>query len=162
VETPRLDETDFRILRLLLQDGRASFARLGDAVGLSPHGAADRVRRLVRVGVVKGFTIALDAGRAGRALDAYIDVRLLPKAEEDAFEKAIRSLPAAREYAFVTGRFDYEVRVACVDTEDLDATVRAIRRSGGVANTETRIVMRSWTSTELEMPALDAPSTASR
>ena len=155
MERPRLDETDFRILRLLLQDGRASFARLGDEVGLSPHGAADRVRRLVNSGVVTGFTIRLDAGRAGRALDAYIDVRLLPKAEPDDFEQTIRSLPAAREYAFVTGRFDYQVRVACVDADDLDATVRAVRQSGGVAQTETRIVMRSWATTNLDSPAID-------
>jgi Lrp/AsnC family leucine-responsive transcriptional regulator len=43
---------------------------------------------------------------------------------------------------FVTGRFDYQVRVACKDTDDLDQTVRALRRSGA-AQTETRIAMRS-------------------
>ena len=44
--------------------------------------------------------------------------------------------------AFVTGRFDYHVRVACRDADDLDATVRAIRGEAGAAQTETRIVLR--------------------
>ena len=48
-----------------------------------------------------------------------------------------------RELAFVTGRFDYHVRVACHNADDLDATVRAIRRDGGAAQTETRIVLRA-------------------
>ena len=42
----------------------------------------------------------------------------------------------------MTGRFDYHVRVACLGADDLDATVRAIRREGAAA-TETRIVLRS-------------------
>jgi len=52
-------------------------------------------------------------------------------------------LPAVREMAFVTGRFDYQLRVACLDADDLDHTVRAIRGEAGAAGTETRIVMRS-------------------
>jgi Lrp/AsnC ligand binding domain len=42
----------------------------------------------------------------------------------------------------VTGRFDYQVRVACDDIGELDATVRSVR-DAGAAQTETRIVLRS-------------------
>ena len=47
-----------------------------------------------------------------------------------------------REVVFLTGRFDYQLRVACRDADDLNSTVRAIRQ-GGAAGTETRIVLRS-------------------
>ncbi|HEU4656953.1 MAG TPA: Lrp/AsnC family transcriptional regulator [Capillimicrobium sp.] len=137
-----LDETDFKILNLLLRNGRASFASLGDAVGLSPHGAADRVRRLERAGVITGYAAVLDLPKVGRSLDAFVDVRLLPTAEPEQFEAFCASLPAVRELAFVTGRFDYHVRVACHSADELDQTVRAIRRRGGAAQTETRIVLR--------------------
>ena len=43
----------------------------------------------------------------------------------------------------MTGRFDYIVQLACRDTADLDETVRQLRSKGGVAATETRIVMRA-------------------
>lgn len=143
METTVLDEIDFRIINLLLADGRTSFACLGDAVGLSPHGAADRVRRLKRAGVIAGFTVIVDLESVGRSLDAFIDVRLLPTTSPDAFEAFVASLPPVREAAFVTGRFDYHVRVACRNPDELDATVRAIRRDGGAAVTETRIVLRA-------------------
>ena len=45
-------------------------------------------------------------------------------------------LPAVQDIAFVTGRFDYQVRVACRSTEDLDRTVRAIRADGGGASAD--------------------------
>jgi len=143
VETTKIDEVDFRIVNELVQNGRISFARLGEAVGLSPHGAADRVRRLQRAGVIKGFTATVDLERVGRALDAFIDVRLRSDTPPDRFEAYMRTLPPVREVAFVTGRFDYHVRVACGDADELDATIRAIRGDGGAAETETRIVLRS-------------------
>lgn len=137
-----LDRTDFRIINVLVRDGRASFSSLGHTVGLSPHGAADRVRRLERSGVIKGYAALLDLPKIGRSLDAYVDVRLLPKTVPEEFERFCASLPAVQELAFVTGRFDYYVRVACQDADDLDRTVRAIRRQGGAAVTETRIALR--------------------
>ncbi len=143
METTGLDDTDFRILKALVQNGRASFASLGEAVGLSPHGAADRVRRLQRAGVISAFTATVNLGRVGRALDAYIDVRLMPKTSPERFEEFVSKLPAVREVAFVSGRFDYQLRVACRHADDLDQTIRAIRRDGGAAHTETRIVLRA-------------------
>lgn len=143
VETTTLDETDFRILNALVANGRASFASLGTDVGLSPHGAADRVRRLQKAGIITGFTATVALENVGRALDAFIDVRLMPKTSPETFEAFVGTLPAVQEAAFVTGRFDYHVRVACENADDLDATVRAIRREGGAAQTETRIVLRT-------------------
>jgi Lrp/AsnC family leucine-responsive transcriptional regulator len=143
VGTTALDQTDFQILNLLRENGRASFAQLGEAVGLSPHGTADRIRRLERAGIITGFTITVAQDGVGRGLDAFIDVSLQADTTPEAFERMVSSLPAIRELAFVTGRFDYHVRVNCRDADDLDKTVRAIRREGGAAQTETRIVLRA-------------------
>jgi Lrp/AsnC family transcriptional regulator, leucine-responsive regulatory protein len=137
------DAIDFQILNALVRNGRSSFASLGDLVGLSPHGAADRVRRLERAGVITGYSATVDLPKIGRGLDAFVDVRLLPNAEPEKFEKFCETLPAVQEIAFVTGRFDYHVRVACESADELDQTVRAIRRKGGAAQTETRIVLRT-------------------
>lgn len=137
-----LDDTDVRIVEELVRNGRASFASLGAGVGLSPHAAADRVRRLTRAGVITGFTAVVDLERVGRAIDAFIDVRLQPTVPPEEFEKAVGGIDHVRDLAFVTGRFDYHVRVACADVDELDEAVRAVRHAGA-AQTETRIVLRS-------------------
>jgi Lrp/AsnC family leucine-responsive transcriptional regulator len=140
-----MDATDHRILNILRANGRASYASIGAEVGLSPHGAADRIRRLERAGVVTGYTATIDLGRVGRDLDAFVDVRLMPTTDPDRFEHEVAKLPAVRELAFLTGRFDYQLRVACTGPDDLDQTVRTIRRDAGAAQTETRIAMRTAT-----------------
>jgi Lrp/AsnC family leucine-responsive transcriptional regulator len=142
VESSSLDVTDFRILNALVANGRISFADLGKEVGLSPHGAADRVRRLERAGVISGFTALVNMANVGRSLDAFIDVALLPTTLSERFERSVLAIPAVQEITFVTGGFDYHVRVACRSADDLDHTVRAIREQG-VARTETRIILRS-------------------
>jgi Lrp/AsnC family leucine-responsive transcriptional regulator len=138
-----MDAIDTQILSILGENGRASFASIGEAVGLSPHGTADRVRRLERDGVILGYAARIDQGSVGRDLEALVDIRLLPSADPDEFERVALALPAVREVDFLTGRFDYQLRLACRDADELDQTVRSIRREGGAAATETRIVMRS-------------------
>lgn len=134
---------DDRILGRLVRDGRASFSQIAAEVGLSAHAVAERVRRLEQRGVIRGYAAKLDQSRLGRTLAAYVDVRLLPIADPEAFERFALGLRAVQKLAFVTGRFDYLVELACVDSGDLDETVRMLRGSGGVAATETRIVMRA-------------------
>jgi Lrp/AsnC family leucine-responsive transcriptional regulator len=138
-----MDEIDDRILSILATNGRASFAAIGEEVGLSPHGAADRVRRLERDGVITGYAARIDPAGVGRSLDAFIDVRLLPTTDSEEFEQRVARLDSVREVAFLTGRFDFQLRVACRDADDLNDTVRTIRREAGAAGTETRIVLRS-------------------
>ena len=128
---------------MLAENGRASFTELGEAAGLSPHAAADRVRRLREAGVITGFTANIDLARVGRGLDALVDVRLQPNADPDRFEAVAAGLEAVREVAFVTGRSDYHLRINCRDADALNETIRTLRRRAGAAVTETRIVMRS-------------------
>lgn len=137
-----LDEIDRVILSQLIRNGRATYKELGQRAGLSPHAVAPRVQRLVQAGIITAFTTSVDYSAIGRGLDALIDIRLLSTAKPDVFEQTVEKLPAARELSFVTGRFDYLLRAACIDADDLDETVRALRAAGAAA-TETRIVMRS-------------------
>jgi Lrp/AsnC family leucine-responsive transcriptional regulator len=136
-------DLDDRIVQLLVRNGRATFAQIAGEVGLSAHAVAERVRRLEARGTIQGYTARIDPGELGRGVAAYIDVRLMPTTDPEKFERLALRLPATQKLVFVTGRFDYIVELACKDTADLDETVRQLRSRGGVAATETRIVMRT-------------------
>jgi len=134
---------DDRILDILIRNGRATYAQIAHEVGLSAHAVAQRIRRLECRGVIRGYTAQIDPQQLGRGLVAYIDVRLLATTDPATFERLALSLVATQRIVFVTGRFDFIVELACRDTADLDDTVRQLRSQGGVAATETRIVMRA-------------------
>jgi Lrp/AsnC family transcriptional regulator, leucine-responsive regulatory protein len=138
-----MDDLDRAILGQLVRNARISYRDLGAAVGLSANAAADRVRRLRREGVITGFTATVEPAAAGRRLVALIDVRLAAAGSNEAFEAAVAELEAVTDALHVTGRFDYQLRVACRDTAELDRLLRRLKRGGGVTETETRVVLRS-------------------
>ena len=121
-------------------------AKAGTVVAVEYNSASgNRVKVDHGNGVITGYSARIDPAGVGRALDAYIDVRLLPTTDSGEFDRRVARLDSVREVAFLTGRFDFQLRVACRDADDLNATVRAIRRDAGAAGTETRIVLRSTT-----------------
>ena len=138
-----MDAIDREILGELVRNARISYRDLGARVGLSANAAAERVRRLRRAGVITGFTATLDPGAAGRRLHALIEVRMGAADTNDSFEAAVAALEAITDADHVTGRFDYQLRVACHDTAELDRLLRHLKTRLGVVETETRVVLRS-------------------
>jgi Lrp/AsnC family transcriptional regulator, leucine-responsive regulatory protein len=138
-----MDSVDGEILRLLRADGRMSWQDLGAAVGLSANAAADRVRRLRRDGVITGFAALVDPAAGGRHLEALVGVVLSHGVESDDFAVAAARLEPVVEVLHLTGSPDYQLRVACRDTAELDALLRTLRLRLGVADTDTTIVLRS-------------------
>jgi Lrp/AsnC family transcriptional regulator, leucine-responsive regulatory protein len=138
-----MDATDDEILRLVRDDARISWRDLGAAVGLSANAAAERVRRLRRAGVITGFVALIDPAAGGRTLEALIGVTLGPGIESDDFATAAARLEPVTEVLHLTGQPDYQLRVACRDTAELDALLRTLRLRLGAADTETTIVLRS-------------------
>src|SRR6267378_2992728 len=58
-----LDPTDRRILRILGQDGRASYQAVADEIGLSRPAIMERVKRLEESGYIRGYRVQLDRAK---------------------------------------------------------------------------------------------------
>jgi Lrp/AsnC family leucine-responsive transcriptional regulator len=143
VEFAVIDDIDREILAALVQNARISYRELGDRVALSANATAERIRRLRDAGVIAGFTTMIDPAASGRTLIALIDVRLGGPADRDRFERLLDSLVEITDAAHVTGRYDYQLRVSCLDVGDLDGLIRKLKTQGGVIETDTRLALRS-------------------
>lgn len=133
-----VDRVDREILGVLVEDGRIPWQTLGARVHLSPNAAADRVRRLIRSGVIKGFTAVIDQGRLGRSLEAVIDVRV---ADTTAFRLGALSCEEVTSLLHVTGRSDYQVHVACEGTAGLNQLLWRFRDEFGAIESHTTVVL---------------------
>jgi Lrp/AsnC family leucine-responsive transcriptional regulator len=136
-----MDSTDREIIRVMQRDARVSYRDLGRAVGLSPNAAADRLRRLLRTGVLRILAV-VDPG-ADTRLRVLIDVQLRPEQSDDAFEAALRDLPAIIEANHVTGAFDYLLRADLPEIASLDRLLRELKQRAGVGATSTRVILRT-------------------
>jgi Lrp/AsnC family leucine-responsive transcriptional regulator len=138
-----VDEVDVEILKLLRADARLSWRDLGAQVGLSANAAAERVRRLRRAGVITGFTADIDPAAGGRRLEALVGVTLHKGVDSDDFASAAALLPAVIEVLHLSGTPDYQLRVACRDTAELDTLLRTLRNELGALDTDTTIILRA-------------------
>ena len=82
-----IDRVDEEILSVLRSDARIPWQMLGERVGLSANAAADRVRRLLRRGIITRFTTVVDQRLLGRSLTAIVDARITTTAK---FDEALR------------------------------------------------------------------------
>ena len=138
-----MDATDRTILIALQQDARISYRDLAARINLSPNATADRVRRMERQGILKGYTAIVDTAAAGRKLAALIDLRLREGTPPERFEPIVRKLDVVVDCVHVSGRFDYQLRVTVADATELDSLIRLLKAKAEVVETDTRLVMRT-------------------
>jgi Lrp/AsnC family transcriptional regulator, leucine-responsive regulatory protein len=137
-----LDPTDAKILRLLVRDARASYTDLGVAVGLSGNAVAQRMRRLERAGVIRGYRALLDPVLETAGVSAVVLLRTSTDADAAAIEEGLAALPEVVEVLDLAGAVDYEVRLRCSDPGRLYDAVQLVRALPGVVAMETRPVLR--------------------
>ena len=133
-----LDRIDSEILAILRDDARIPYQTLGERVHLSANAAADRVRRLVRTGVIRRFTVDIDQSQLGRDLEAVIDVRAR---DVDQFRRGALTCPEVTWLAHVTGRTDYQLHVSCAGTAGLNELLTRFTREFGAEETLTTVVL---------------------
>ena len=138
----KLDTLDKKALDLLSRRGRATWAELGQVLGLSAPSAADRIRKLEEQGVIRNYAALLDPASVGYPLTAYISVSLTSYRQRASFLRGIEKMEEVCECHHVAGEDDYLLKVRCRGAEDLDRLLtKQLKEKLGVARTRTTIVL---------------------
>jgi Lrp/AsnC family leucine-responsive transcriptional regulator len=125
-----------------MRDGRATWAQLGQRLGLSAPSAADRVHKLEQRGFIRGYAAVVDPAAVGHPLTAYVSVTLANHRKRAAFLRAIEKIEQVAECHHVAGDDDYLLKVRCRGTQDLDHLLATeLKERLGVARTRTTIVL---------------------
>lgn len=132
-----LDDIAWMILRELQADSRLSYRELGRRVGLTPPAVAERVRRMERSGVIKGYHADLDLEKLGLPITAM--VRATPNSgEKGRLEKVVTAIPAVRECLRVTGAEHVWMKISAQSLSHLDHVLHDVWE---VADTTTNVVL---------------------
>ena len=136
-----MDAIDRTLLTLLLHDARASYQELGRAVRLSANTVADRVRRLRSSGIVRGYHAEVDLPALGRGLTLLSDIRLREGVDRRQFERDLVGVPQLLTAMRLTGEYDYQLRVVCVDAAEFEAIIDRLKRDHGVRELRSRLLL---------------------
>jgi DNA-binding Lrp family transcriptional regulator len=136
-----VDELDRRIVAELRDDGRMSFAELGARVSLSAPAAKRRVDRLVRRGIISGFTARVDPAALGDRTEAFVEIHCAANMSPTALRETLAAEPEILAAWTVTGDADAVAHVRATDVAHLEAAVERIRANPAIARTKTIIVL---------------------
>jgi Lrp/AsnC family transcriptional regulator len=114
-----IDKIDLLILRLLQKDGRLTYRELSKKVNLSVTPIHERVKRLEKEGYISKYVALLSREKLGKGLTIYCQVTLIKQTKEVSsnFNKVIKDLPEVLECNFISGSFDYLLKII---TPDMD------------------------------------------
>lgn len=135
----RLDATAKRIIELLQEDGRISYAAIAKAVGLSEAAARARVQKLLDSDVMQIVAVT-DPTQVGFTRQAMIGVRT--EGDLTKVGDRIAEVPEVDYVVTTAGSFDLLVEVVCEDDPHLLDVIRQVRELEGVVSSETFVYLK--------------------
>jgi Lrp/AsnC family leucine-responsive transcriptional regulator len=142
----KLDEKDLLIVRELELDSSRSLRELAEALGMPRTTVQDRINRLKRMGVIKGFTVKLDKVKLGKSALAFVLVSFMPGSDisQKALAHEIAMLDDVEEVHLITGEWDILLKVRGSSIKEIgDLVIDKLRGMRGVAKTLTCVAVHS-------------------
>jgi Lrp/AsnC family transcriptional regulator, leucine-responsive regulatory protein len=136
----QVEEINRTIVALLARDGRMSFTELARRTGLSVSAAQQRVRRLERSGVIKGYAALIDPNDAGLPLTAFVSIKPFDPAAADDAPERLAHLSAIEACHSVAGDENYILKVRVASPAELEQLLQEIRAAASMS-TRTTIVL---------------------
>ena len=136
-----LDDIDRKIMVELVRDARASFADIGDRVGLSAPAVKRRVDRLRGAGAITGFSARLSAAQLGWTTEAYVELFCRGRTSPSDIAAAVAKHPEVVSACTITGEADALLHIRAADVRHFEQVVERISAEPFVVRTRSVIVL---------------------
>jgi len=135
-----LDETDFKILGVLLEDARLSSRQIADRIGVSVGTVLSRIRRMENEGIIKGYSAVVDHEKLGYELTVVTEVTVAKGKLLDV-EREVAKIPNVCCVYDVTGLTDAIVVAKFKSRKDLSDFTKWLLSLPYVERTNTHLVL---------------------
>jgi DNA-binding Lrp family transcriptional regulator len=152
------DELDRRILHELVRNGRASYADIGIAVGLSAPAVKRRVDRLRSAGAIRGFSARLNAAELGWTTEAYVELFCRGRTSPADIATAASKHPEVVSACTVTGEADALLHIRTADMRHFEQVVERIGAEPFVVRTRSSLVLSKLVDRPDALPELSEPA----
>lgn len=140
-----LDPKDRVLIAALKDNARESIVALARRVGLSRSATQDRLHRLEKRGVIRGYTVLL-TGTGPAQTRALMAVSFKPGFQCEHVLPHLKTLPEIRACLALAGPTDLMLTVEAASTAAIEAVRAAVAAIPGVATVSTHFVLKEhWT-----------------
>ena len=138
-----MDKIDLEILSCLKENARMKSSDISKKINLSLSAVIERIKKMEQSGIIGSYTIALDQKRLGNDLSVLIEVTLEHPRYFDTFTEMAEKNPNIQSCFYLTGEYDFMLRIFTDSTEGLERIHKQIKSMPGVQNTKTHFVLKT-------------------
>lgn len=155
-----IDDIDRQIILLIQENARLSNSALAKAVGLTTSTVYERIKKLEKKKIIKGYTTVVDADALGKPIIAFIRLIVGAAAEEyiasrDNLVEICQAEPDVLECHNVAGEDCYILKVRVTGPRDLEALIERIRSQVQISRSITHIVLSTLKESSKVIPRVD-------
>ncbi len=139
-----LDSKDLKILSVLQREGRITLRELAKKVGSPVTTVHSRLKKLEKMGVIKGYRAIVSPEKLGLKTLAFVLVSFTkePGLSQREVARRIAEFPEVQEVHIITGDWDMVVKVRVTDVNELGQfVIDKLRSITGVEKTLTCVVL---------------------
>lgn len=138
-----IDSTDVKILNQLLENSRQSTTKIAEHVDVSNVATQQRMNKMEKAGIIKGYTAVVDYKAIGYRTVAYLGIFLEKAKHYTDVIKQLNEVPQIIEAHFTTGNYSIFAKIIAKDNVHLmEILSDKIQNIEGVARTETFISLQ--------------------
>ncbi len=135
----KLDDTDHRILDVLIENTRTPFTDIAKKLEISAGTIHVRVKKMEEAGIITGSSLQIDYTKLGYAFIAYIGIFLQKTSQTQFVMERINEIPYITVAHVTTGKFNIFCKIRAKDTTHAKEIIYKIDDIEGVTRTETMI-----------------------
>ncbi len=147
-----MDDIDKKILRKLQQNARITISDLSSEIALSMPAISERLKKLEASGVIKQYTAILDPALLNKHLMALMFLRFDNPGHGDHFTELVKDEPEIKECYYITGDFDYSLKILTENTRTLEKLLTRIKNHPGIVKTQTIVILSTITDSPSILP----------
>ena len=147
-----IDNTDLKILSLLMEDAKMAYADVGKEVFVSGGTVHVRMKKMEQMGIVTGTQLKLNYGNLGYDVNAFLGIYLRKSSMYNEVLDQLRRIPEVISVNYTTGIYSMFAKLICKDTMHLkNVLTDKIQKIPGIQRTETFISLEESISRPVQL-----------
>ncbi|MBQ4504529.1 MAG: Lrp/AsnC family transcriptional regulator [Firmicutes bacterium] len=138
-----MDIIDVKILEVLQANSRVSISELSKKVNLSLSAVSERLKKLESSNVIEKYTVILNSQALDKELSVIMNISLENPHQTSEFLNFVRTEDEILECHYVTGEYDYVLKITTRNTATLEHLMNRIKGISGIKRTQTNVVLSS-------------------
>lgn len=135
-----LDKLDRKILSILLSNGRESVADISRTISLSRTAVAERINRLEKTGIIKGYTAQIRKDATGVNQTCYLHIQCANGRKEDVISH-LKEIPEIRSVSVVGGQLDLVALIEAPTLLVIHSLCNEIEAFEAINNTSMLVIL---------------------